>query len=175
MRNLVKIVLPVLKASLRQPSAEKRLPFRQATRFVRSLIDFTFMTQYRRHTIETLQYMDNYLRQFHESMDIFLEFRAGKVANRQTLQVGTQLQEEYQGELAGGLLLAAAKKRRKEAKISQQVAEEMIDYSRAHADFNFPKIHLLSHFRAHIETYFPTPIPTHSLSASQLSRLSTFY
>ena len=91
MRNLIKIILPVLKVALRQPSTEQCLPFKKVTRCIQNMVHFALMAQYRSHTLKTLQYMDTYFQQFHNSKDIFLEFSGGKVVKRHALQVGTQL------------------------------------------------------------------------------------
>ncbi len=78
MRMLGQIVLCTLAIALRAPFTAQRLPFRNALTCVRSLIDFHLIAQYRSHTLETLNYMDQYLREFHESKQVFLEFRVYK-------------------------------------------------------------------------------------------------
>jgi len=78
MRNLGGCLLGVLSVALRQPDSTQVQPFRRALTCVRSLLDFTMMTQYRSHTPETISYMEEYMTQFHERQDIIFEFRICK-------------------------------------------------------------------------------------------------
>ena len=64
--------------ALRQPGGAQAIPFKCALRCVRALDDFNMMAQYRRHTPDTIAYMEEYLAQFHRMKDIFLEFRVTK-------------------------------------------------------------------------------------------------
>ena len=64
--------------ALRQPHSMQVQPFRCALTCVRSLLDFTTMAQYRSHIPETISYREEYATQFHETKDIFLEFRISK-------------------------------------------------------------------------------------------------
>jgi len=45
---------------------------------VGSLLDFAIMAQYRSHTDETIQYLEDNANWFHETKDIFLEFKVSK-------------------------------------------------------------------------------------------------
>ena len=65
MRNLGRCLLGVLAAALAQPDQVQVAPFRRVLVCVRSLLDFSLMAQYRSHTPETLEYMNEYLRKFH--------------------------------------------------------------------------------------------------------------
>ena len=78
MRNLGRCLLGVLAVALRQPNSTQVLPFKRALACVRSLLDFSLMAQYRSHTPETLDYMEQYLNRFHDTKDIFLEFPISK-------------------------------------------------------------------------------------------------
>ncbi|RPB06560.1 hypothetical protein P167DRAFT_610012 [Morchella conica CCBAS932] len=64
-RNLVKVFLLALAASLHRPTAEQHPIFDKAIRYVRHLVDFTLMAQYRSHTTETLNLLERYLMGFH--------------------------------------------------------------------------------------------------------------
>jgi len=75
MRNLGHCVLGFLAMAVRQPDSTQVQPFRRALTFVRSLLDFTMMAQYRSYTPEAISYMEEYAMQLHETKDIFLEFR----------------------------------------------------------------------------------------------------
>ncbi|KAG0633391.1 hypothetical protein HOY80DRAFT_896568 [Tuber brumale] len=72
MRNLVRGLLPCFAAALCHPSLT----------CVRSIIDFTLMAQYQSHTEETIQYLERYLKAFHDHKDVFKEYRKDKSTAR---------------------------------------------------------------------------------------------
>ena len=61
MRNLGRCISGVLASALRHPKPAQQQTFKRALACVNSLVDFSLMAQYRSHTAETLDYMDNYL------------------------------------------------------------------------------------------------------------------
>ena len=61
MRNLGGCLLVVLAVALRQPDSTQVIPFKRALKWVRALVDFNMMAQYRSHTDETMAYMEDYL------------------------------------------------------------------------------------------------------------------
>ena len=88
MRNFGKIILGTFTAALRRTSDQPRptggqiQEFNKAIRCVRSITDFYLMTQYRSHTDKTVSYMQDYLRVFHETKEVFLRFRAQKAGKK---------------------------------------------------------------------------------------------
>jgi len=85
MRGVNRVILACFTAALRDPiantpglSAGAHADARRAIRCVRYLTDFCLMAQYRSHTPQTIGYMDQYLRKFHDSVQVFSEFRATK-------------------------------------------------------------------------------------------------
>ena len=78
MRNQGRCLLGVLALALRQPDSTQVQHFKCALTCFGSLLDFTIMAQYRSHTDETIQYMENNANRFHETKDIFLVFRISK-------------------------------------------------------------------------------------------------
>ncbi|KAG0132971.1 hypothetical protein HOY82DRAFT_459395, partial [Tuber indicum] len=69
MRNLVKVILACFAASLHRPSAAERPIFTQALTCVQSIVDFTLMSQYTSHTDEMIQYLEQFLKAFHDHKD----------------------------------------------------------------------------------------------------------
>jgi len=61
---------------------------------VRSLTDFHLMTQYPSHTDQTISYLKRYLREFHETKDVFLCFRAGKKVKKAAAEAHKNLWKE---------------------------------------------------------------------------------
>ncbi|KAG0632974.1 hypothetical protein HOY80DRAFT_861581, partial [Tuber brumale] len=54
---------------------------------VRSIIDFTLMAQYQSHTEETIQYLERYLKAFHDHKDVFKEYRKDKSTARKVREI----------------------------------------------------------------------------------------
>ena len=78
MRNLGQCISAVLASALRNPDSSQHQDFNIALKCVGALVDFSLMTQYRSHTPDTLAYMERYLQTFHQTKDIFFEFRTSK-------------------------------------------------------------------------------------------------
>jgi hypothetical protein len=64
------VIVPVFMATLVNPSASQRIPFIVAPMCVENLIYIRLMTLNRYHTVATIEYMVNYLEEFHCQMDV---------------------------------------------------------------------------------------------------------
>ena len=99
MRGINRVILACFMAALRRTIACTKLsPAAQgdskvAIRCVRAIADFCLMAQYRTHTSQTIGYMNEYLRQFHQHMHIFSEFRASKADHQEAAKVSQGLAE----------------------------------------------------------------------------------
>ena len=80
--------------ALRQPDRTQVQHFKCALTCVGTLLDFTMMAQYRSHTDETIQYMENYANQFHETEDTILVFRISKQTQAKADALGKDLRRE---------------------------------------------------------------------------------
>jgi len=78
MRNLGRCISAVLASAWRNLDSSQHQDFNIALQCVDVLVDFSLMTQYRSHTLDTLANMERYLQTFHQTKDIFLEFRTSK-------------------------------------------------------------------------------------------------
>ena len=78
MPNLGRCISPVLASALRNPECSQHQDFNIALNCVGALVDFSLMTEYRSHTPDTLAYMERYLQTFHQTKDVFVEFRTSK-------------------------------------------------------------------------------------------------
>jgi len=114
---------------------------------------FHLMAQYRYHTEATIEYMENYLEQFHLQKDVFSRFRASKSTKKVSEALKKQLtldkQEERESDPAWNNLSAAAKRGHVDEDkmwIESEIAQHLVDES----DFNFVKMHLLNHLSDHI-------------------------
>jgi len=163
MRNLGRCLLGVLTVALRQPDSTQVQPFRRALTCVRSLLDFTMMAQYRSHTPKTISYMEEYATQFHETKEIFWEFRISK----RTQEKADELRKELRRQRAQMRERVLPSQRRR---IGDHDREEENDQGmeliHSESNFNFVKMHLISHFRDHI--YMFSNIPMYSTEYGEL-------
>jgi len=149
-----RVIVPVSAATHFNPAVSQSIPFTEALLCVNILVDFHLMAQYKYHTEATIEYMENYLEEFHRHKDVFSWFCAGKSPNKVPEALKKQLtldkHEERESNPAWNNLSVAAKRRhvdedntRKESDIAQHPVDESY--------FNFLKIHLLNHFSDHIK------------------------
>ena len=150
MRNFGKMIVGTFTAALCRnanqlhPAAAQSQEFNKAIRCVRSITDFYLMTQYRSHKSETVSYMQKYLRGFHKTKDVFLCFRAGKKAKKAAVMVHkVLLGEQTQTSDQGLAVLEKAKVREANTLERQELVETILKDG---SYFNFPKLHLLTHY-----------------------------
>jgi len=104
------------------------------------------MMQYSSHTDHTVSYMQRSLHVFHETKDVFQRFRAGKKAKRAAAEAHKSLLQEQTEVLASAQHLTAVEKgkvRQGNTLERRELADEIL---REGAHYNFPKIHLISHY-----------------------------
>jgi len=162
MRNLRRCLLGVLAVVLRQPDSTQVQPFRHALTCVRPLLDFTMMAQYRSHTPETISYMEEYATQFHETKDIFLDFHI----STQTQEKADELHKELRRQRAQMReRVSRSQWRRIRDDDREEENDQHIELISSESNFNFVKMHLISHFRDHI--YMFSNIPMYSTEYGQ--------
>ena len=154
MRAILKIILAIFTASLRRnpdttrPTATQQREFKKAIECVLYLTDFALLSRYRSHSDSTVQYMPHYLQRFHDTKDVFLRFQASKaskckadiVTRELTAQNRERDEQEKQNERTGAqkARTLAADKHERACLVNEALVED--------SHFNFPKIHLLSHW-----------------------------
>jgi len=141
-------------------SAAAKADSKKAIRSVRYITDFCLMAQYRSRTPQTIGYMDQYLRKFHDNLYIFSEFRATKKDHQSAKEASRKLaveqHEACQGKLEEYFQLSTTRRNTiasEERQERQQVVQEVL----SQGDFNFPKIHLLSHYNTLIRDFGSLP------------------
>ena len=77
-KMMIRFLVGVVRNALWDPSPSQCSVFDRAVECSRSLIEFYFYRQYESHDDETQDLMDNALHCFHDSKDVFQQFRAGK-------------------------------------------------------------------------------------------------
>jgi len=155
MRNQVKVILPCFAASLGHPTAIDRPIFTQALTSIQLIIDFNLMSQYKCHTDDTIQYLEQYLNNFHDHKDVFKEYQHDKSIRRKVIVVTTRIQVENsevlnQHHLSGD---TTTKRHRSADQQYRHLDGIKPDLDREDMDFHFLKIDLLSYLVAHMRCY----------------------
>lgn len=78
LRNVLKCLLPCLVISLTNPDETEKLKFREVLTCVRYFVDFALVCRYKRHTENSIRYLDEYLAGFHRYKQVFERFKGGK-------------------------------------------------------------------------------------------------
>jgi len=165
MRNLLCVLLAVFTASLTRTSDVAPITLRHKVLCQRAILcvhyitDFILIAQYKVHILRTIQSMQDYLADFHEHKDVFLRFRASKSTKTAAKEATRGLREEYQRLLSSDSPLhQSTAKRRKLVEELRLETEEMVDdMLTTGAHYNFPKMHLISHFAEQISRYGSLP------------------
>ena len=158
-RNLGKVILGIFTAEVRwiadqpRPTGAQVQEFNKAIRCVRSITDFYLMTQYDSHTDQTMSYMQEYLRTFHETKYVFLRFRAGKKAKRAATEAYKNLLQDQKGGMASVNNLSASEKAKWRQENTLERRELVDEILKEEAHYNFPKIHLISHYAEQIPKF----------------------
>jgi len=149
-RNLGRCLLGVRALALRQPGCRQVIPFKHALDCVRALVNFNMRAQHPSQTPATIGYMEEYLDRFQRMKDIFLESRFSKPTQA---QVDNQRKELGDQRAQSNMREAPTKRRRRLEDNRDEENELHMDMIDTESDFNFVKMHLLSHFSAHIRQY----------------------
>jgi len=154
MRNLSRCISAVLASALRNPDSSQHHDFPIALKCVSALVDFSLMAQYRSHTPDTLSYMEKYLLTFHQTKDIFLEFRTSKATRAEVKRQDRELRELIANERAHEIRRTSVAKRRRQADQERlQRVNQRADLIRQENHFNFIKMHYLTHFSSHVRRF----------------------
>ena len=99
--------------------------------------------------------MNDYLQDFHKNKEVFLRFRAGKAVKSQAKVATQQLRSKNSLEASGAYTTSKRLKLNEELRLERSELEnEVLSEG---ASFNFPKMHLISHFTEQISKYGSLP------------------
>jgi len=152
-KTMTRYLLGVTRNALRNPTAGERAAFESALECTRALVEFYMYCQYNSHDEDTLNLMEDALRHFHDTKDVFLQFRAGKRIAAEARERRTELCKERDAEMKANFMKSAAYRQRIQDTWKVTIETEMAEYIEEGADFNFPKIHLMLHFREQIQQF----------------------
>ena len=154
MRNLGWCISAVLQSALWNPDSFQLQDFSMALKCVSALVDFSLMTQYHSHKPDTLAKMEKYLQKFHQTKDIFLEFRTSKSTHAEVncqnhklriLIVNQNAQEAHH--------ISAAPRRRQADQNRLEGVNRKADLIEQENHLNFIKMHYLSHFTSQVRRF----------------------
>jgi len=115
MRNLSRCISAVLASALRNPDSSQHHDFQIALKCISVLVDFSLMAQYHSHTPDTLSYPERYVLTFHQTKDIFLEFRTSKDTRAEANRQDRELRELIANEGAHRIRSISAAKQPRQA------------------------------------------------------------
>ena len=160
MRNLLRVILGVFTASLSRtfdaPPFNTRLRAlsNKAILCVRYICDFILLAQYKTHTPGSSQSMKNYLEDFHKYKKVFLRFRATKAIKHVAKEVAREFRLEQRLNASDKALVRKCQKQTQVQLESEDVVNDILTEG---AHYNFPKMHLVSHFADQITQYGSLP------------------
>jgi len=110
--------------------------------------------RYKSHDDATLRYMEDALHRFHNFKDVFLLGRAGNKAKAKANALRTERVKKRKVDEQINVETWTPSKKRREINAWRDYISHEIDISKElEADFNFPKIHLMSHWAEQIRRY----------------------
>jgi len=147
MKDRSRYRLEVVTQSLRGGSPAQCPIFNHAIVCTRPLLEFYMYARYKSHDDATLSYMEDALHRFHTFKDVFLLGPAGKKATAKANALKTELVKKRKVDEETNAETWTLSKKRREMNAWWDYISHEIDVSKEFdADFNFPKIHLISHW-----------------------------
>ena len=146
MKEMSRYLLRVENQSLQGGSPAQRPIFNRAIECTRALLEFYMYAQYKSHDDATLSYMEDALHRFHTFKDAFLLGRASKKAKTKAAALRTKLVKKPKvDEETNADTLMPSKMRREMNAWRDYISNKIYVSKELDADFNFPKIHLMSY------------------------------
>jgi len=154
MKEMSRYLLGVVTQSLRGGSPAQHPIFNRAIECTRVLLEFYMYAQYKSHDDAILSYMEDALCCFHTFKDVFLLGRASKKAKAKAIALRTELVKKRKVDEETNAETWTPSKKQREMNAWRDYISHEIDVSKElDADFNFPKIHLMSHWVEQIRRY----------------------
>jgi len=147
MKEKGRYLLGVVTQSLRGGSPAQRPICNRAIECTRALLEFYMYARYKSHDDATLSYMEDALCRFHTLKEVLLLVRAGKKAKAKTNALRTELVKKRKvHKETNADTWTPSKKQREMNAWRHYIIHEIDVYKEWDADFNFPMIHLMSHW-----------------------------
>jgi len=154
MKEMGRYLLGVVTQSLRGGSPAQRPIFNHAIECTQALLEFYMYARYTSHDDATLSYMEDPLHGVHTFKDVFLLGRAGKKAKAKANALRTELMKKRKVDEETNAETWTPSKKLREMNAWRDYISHKIDVStKLDADFNFPKINLMSQWVEQIRRY----------------------
>jgi len=154
MRNLGRCISGVLASAVRNLDSSQYQDFKSALKCISALVDFSLMAQYHSNRPDTLSFMESYLQTFYQAKDIFLEFCTSKATRAKANRLDWELRELNAGHRAKEVHhRRVANSRRLSDQECVARSNQRADLIRRKNQFNFIKIHYLTHFASHLRRF----------------------
>ena len=154
MKEMSRYLLGVVTQSVRGGSPAQRPIFNCPIECTRALFEFYMYARYKSHDDATLSYMEDALHRFHTFKDVFLLGRAGRKAKAKANALRRELVKKRKVDEETNAETWTPSKKRREMNAWRDYISHEIDVSKElDADFNFPKIHLMSHWAEQVRRY----------------------
>jgi len=154
MKERRRYLLGVVTQSLRGGSPAQRPIFNHANECTRALLEFYMYARYKSHDDATLSYMEDALSRFHTFKYVFLLGRAGEKVKAKDNALRTEIVKKRKVDVETNAETWMASKKRRKINAWRDYISHEIDVSKElNADFNFLKIHLMSHWVEQIRWY----------------------
>jgi tRNA nucleotidyltransferase/poly(A) polymerase len=119
------------------------------------------VVQYRTHTTETLNYLADYLEEFHATKDVFTTYQMSKatdsIAHARMKDLKMQLKAEHaiEDEETGewGQALSHAQKEHRKAEVKKRLQEVYNSKVHEPTSFDFVKIHRMLHYEESVQRF----------------------
>jgi len=139
-------LLVVVTQSQRGGSPAQRPIFNLPIECTQALLEIYIYTQYKSHDDATLRYIEDASRRFHTVKDVFLLGQASKWAKAKASALRTELVKKRKvDEETNAETWMPSKKWREMNTWCDYISHKIDNSKELDADFNFPKIHLMSH------------------------------
>jgi len=140
--------------SLRGGSSAQSPIFNRAIECTRVLFEFYMYARYKSQNDATLTYMEDALHRFHTFQDVFLLGQAGRKAKAKANALRTELVKKRKVDKETNAETWTPSKKWHNMNAWRDYISHEIDVSKEFdADFNFPNIHLMSHWVEKIRRY----------------------
>jgi hypothetical protein len=147
MKEMSWYLIGVVTQSLRGGSPAQRPILTRPIECTRALLEFNMYARYKSHDDATLSYMEDALCCFHTFKDVFLLGQAGEKAKAKANALRTELVKKRQvDEKTNAEIWTPFKKGRPMNAWRDYISHEIDVSTELNANFNFPKIHLMSHW-----------------------------
>jgi hypothetical protein len=154
MKKMSQYLGGVVTLSLRGGNPAQSPIFNRTIECTRTLLEFYMYARYKSHDDTILSYMEDALHRFHTFKDVFLLGPAGNKAKAKANALRTELVKKRKVDEETNAETSTPSKKRREMNAWQDyISHEIVISKKLDADFNFPKIHLMSHWAKQVHRY----------------------